>query len=287
MSLSIEFWIGTAIAILCLALGLGATIAMDARTKGELNFAVCCFLGSAATICYGIGSWELTATLSAKYRRPLALILFALTAIGTVEAIRWAHRRHLNATGQAGKSTQQPARQAATEEKPPTLLDLFLKGDFSGELKITDSDADAYTIQWRDGQNTRIKRQTYLNFEAKTKFIGFYIFAPAPASADTSSQKTMAACTELLKFHAVEQTFGHFAHNVDTAGGFGDQMTWMRDLTFSGRVFIYHEEFLSIPQKAEILKTYDAKGLSVTFRGSDYLGTQVIAWHQQHDKKEG
>jgi hypothetical protein len=61
---------------------------------------------------------------------------------------------------------------------------------------------------------------------------------------------------------------------VAVMSGYGDQMTTSKELTFSGRVLIYHEEFLSIPQKADILKAYKEKGLAVTFRGSDYLGTQ-------------
>jgi hypothetical protein len=45
------------------------------------------------------------------------------------------------------------------------------------------------------------------------------------------------------------------------------------------------EEFLSIPQKAAILNAYGEKNLDVQFMGDEYLGSQVIAWHQKHDPK--
>jgi len=67
--------------------------------------------------------------------------------------------------------------------------------------------------------------------------------------------------------------------------GYGDQMTTSKDLTFSGRVLIYHEEFLPIQSQADILRAYETTKLAVTFRGPDYLGTRVMAWHQQHDAK--
>lgn len=170
------------------------------------------------------------------------------------------------------------------DEKPPTLLDLFKK-DFPNMMKASDNE-DAYTMHSPDGSTLKIKRQTYMDFDAKTKFVGFYIPVPTPPSADLSGQKTFAACMELLRIDAPKQTFDHFEKQVAVLGGYGDQMTTLHDLTFSGRVLIYYEEFLSIPQKADILKAYEANGLAVTFRGTDYLGTKAIAWHQQHDAKK-
>jgi hypothetical protein len=54
--LSLEFWIGTAVAVVALVLGLGVTLSMDAKTKGEFYFAAACFLISAGAAMYGIGA---------------------------------------------------------------------------------------------------------------------------------------------------------------------------------------------------------------------------------------
>ena len=48
---------------------------------------------------------------------------------------------------------------------------------------------------------------------------------------------------------------------------------------------LYHEDFLSIPQKSDIISAYKRRGFDVQFRGMDYLGDQLIAWHHEHDVK--
>jgi hypothetical protein len=58
----------------------------------------------------------------------------------------------------------------------------------------------------------------------------------------------------------------------------------MRDsVTFSGRVFLYHEDPLTNLQKAAIVNEYHLKRFDVQFRGMDYLATEAIAWHQKYD----
>lgn len=60
-------------------------------------------------------------------------------------------------------------------------------------------------------------------------------------------------------------------HIGATGGDTTSGITSLRDLTFSGRVFIYHEWPLSNKQKADIVEIYAAKGMDVQFRGIDYL----------------
>lgn len=71
---------------------------------------------------------------------------------------------------------------------------------------------------------------------------------------------------------------------IELGGGYKGEMTTLKELVFSGRVFLYHEGFLSIPQKADLIRVYKAKNYDVQFRGPEYLGDQVVAWHQQHDQ---
>jgi hypothetical protein len=175
------------------------------------------------------------------------------------------------------------ATPAAQNDNPPTLLDLF-KNDFSNTLRSSDKE-DAISINWRDGATTKVKRQVYMDFPAKTKFVGFYVAAPTPRSADISGIKTFNACLTLLEHDSVQQAFDHVSQSVAILAGRDGQMTSIQALTFSGRVLIYHEDFLSIPQKADVLRAYATKSLDVQFMGSDYLGDQVIAWHRQHDAK--
>lgn len=174
------------------------------------------------------------------------------------------------------------AKTEDTHGKPPTLFDLF-KQDFANTLKLSDNEP-AMAINWPDGSTTRIRRQVYMDFPAKTRFVGFYVLDAVPASADMTGNKTFMACMELLKADAVQQAF-ELSKQVAIQAGQEGQMTSIPDLTFSGRVLVYHDEFLSIPQKADIIKAYAEKNLDVQFMGSDYLGNQVIAWHHKHDLK--
>jgi hypothetical protein len=177
--------------------------------------------------------------------------------------------------------TKQPTA-ITPDDKPPTLLDLFKK-DFPNTFK--GSDEAAIYIKFKDGAESKIRTQVYMDFPAKAKFIGFYIALAAPPSADTSGEKTFTACLQLLEHDAVKEAFDRVSQSVNILEGQDGQMTSIQDLTFSGRVLIYHEEFLSIPQKADIIRAYAVKNLAVQFMGSDYLATQITAWYQQHNAK--
>src|SRR5260370_215814 len=173
-------------------------------------------------------------------------------------------------TGQEKQAPPKPV------EKPPTLAELFTK-DFSTILKVTD---DSLGIKWNDGTILHIKRQVYLDFPAKTKFAGFYV----PSSDPLASGKDFQACVRLAE--AVQQALDEIPKKVAISGGYRGEMNSIQDLTFSGRVIIYHEAFLPITQKATIINAYPAKHFDVQFTGPDYLADQIIAWTHQHDPKD-
>jgi pyrimidine deaminase RibD-like protein len=191
------------------------------------------------------------------------------------------HEQQSQPQPQTSKVTSKNDREK--DEQRPTLLDLF-KNDLSNTLKITDNEP-AIRIEWADASATTIRRQVYMDFTAKTKFVGFYVMPAAPPSADVSGHKTFLACMKLLEANSVQEAFEHVSKQVAILAGQEGQMTSIGDLTFSGRVFIYHDDHLSIPQKADIIRAYAGKNLDVQFMGPEYLGTQVIAWHQRHGNK--
>jgi hypothetical protein len=277
---STEFWVETALALLFFVFGTALALTMlDRKTKGEFYAVIVCFTSSSAIVIYGIEAWQVSTPWSMRARALVSFLLIAGVLVLTGECVRWARGRHMRAEPPPS-STQAPT--AKTPEKPPTMLDLFL-GDFPSTVRTSDNE-DAFTIRFNDGAVTRIKRRVYMDFDAKTKFIGFYVRASVPPAADLSGDKTMKACIGLVENGAVQKTFDDFGKNVGVLGGQGDQMTNMKDLVFSGRVFLYHDDFLSITQRAEIIKAYERKHMDVNFRGPDYLGEQVIAWHHEHSK---
>ncbi len=234
-----------------------------------------------SAFCFALASVDALAT-----RHWVASIAYLLVAVVFyLGGIKWPQIR-------SGATRIVRRRDAATnsqstlplDDKPPTLVDLFMK-EFPNTLRSSDNE-DAITIKWQDGAEIKIKRRVYMDFPAKAKFVRFYIPSATPPSADMlSGAKTLVACLKLCETDAVQQAFEEISKQVAIGMGQGDQMTSIQDLTFSGRVLIYHEDFLSIPQKAEIIKAYQAKNMGVQFMGSDYLGTQVVAWHRQHDAK--
>jgi hypothetical protein len=156
-------------------------------------------------------------------------------------------------------------------EKAPTLTDLF-KSDLPSLMKVTDK--DTVGIQWQKGDVLHITTQVYLDFDAKTQFVGFYI---------PSSERTYLASLQLV--NAVQDAIERLRKNQRIRAGYGDEGTTLDELVFSGRVFLYHEDFLSITEKADIIKAYKQRHYDVQFRGPEYLGDQVIAWHRLHDVK--
>ena len=110
------------------------------------------------------------------------------------------------------------------DEKPPTLLD-SVKKDFPAALKTSDKE-DFATITVSDGSTIKVKRQTYSDFNTRTKFVGFYISVPTvPRSgrAKFNGGDTESACMELLKHDAVRQAFKDFESSMIVSGGYGDQ----------------------------------------------------------------
>lgn len=162
-----------------------------------------------------------------------------------------------------------PAPSTSTE-KPSTLRDLF-GSDFSSVMKFTDPSCE---IQWKDGTKTPFVCQAYLDFPGKSQFVGYYI---------PSSPKTFDVCVKLVD--GVRETIQKVPQRIAVSAGYRDQRNSIKDLTFTGRVLLYHEDFLTITQKAAIINMYEKAGFDVNFRGPDYVGDQVIAWHHQNDAK--
>jgi diguanylate cyclase (GGDEF)-like protein len=169
--------------------------------------------------------------------------------------------------------------QSNPNDIPPSLSDLFTQ-DFPNAMKASD---DAIAIKWKDTNAIlHIKRQLYLDFPGRNKFVGFYI----PSSDPLDATRTAEACLKLAGVDAVHQALEEMSKKTFVAGGQGGQMDTISDLTFSGRVVIYHDDFLSITQRADIIRAYAAKHYAVQFMGPDYLANALVAWHHQHDAKD-
>jgi hypothetical protein len=113
-----------------------------------------------------------------------------------------------------------------------------------------------------------------MDYTAKSKFMGIYIPVSEPFS--DSNKVTYSICA------LVSYDFKNFLNTSDkdvqiTFKNYGEQQTGNKDLTFSGRVYVYHEGNLSVEQIAELRKLYRENNLDVQFRGIDYLMFQNLS----------
>lgn len=170
-------------------------------------------------------------------------------------------------------ATSPPKTETATtktEEKPPTLLDLY-KSSFPNTLRV---DGNSWGLLKDNSQVLSGPTKIYLDFDAKTKFVSFYI---------PTSKYSYEAASAL--WSQVNTTFAAVAKSVGVQAGYGHNPTDLKDLTFSGRVFLWHEDNFNLRQLADLVDTYKTHGMALDFRGPDYLANQVVAWHHQHDAK--
>jgi hypothetical protein len=162
---------------------------------------------------------------------------------------------------------------AKEEPKPAgkhieTLLELF-KSDFSNLMKL--SNEITASIGNTDGTfayNILVKDSVYLDYNANIKFYSFYI----PKSPDNQS---FNFCTHLAKEYP--NIISKLSDSVTTsAKDPGDPLISSRDLVFSGRIYLYHEDEMTLKQKAELEDLFKANGASIIFRGLDYLQTKWL-----------
>jgi hypothetical protein len=197
--------------------------------------------------------------------------------IGCATAVGWwklydIHRRQMERLSQP--SNPAGSRSHASSEKPPTLPDLF-HSDFSATMVVHKD--DHLTMDAGNGRSLPIETQLYLDFNARTKFIGFYV----PLTDPVHSEGEFRVCLQLV--NEVQPSIDLVETQHPMWAGYRDQTTNITDLVFSGRVMLYYMSNFSITQKAEIIKAFKDRNYDVQFRGPDYFGDQLIAWHHKHD----
>jgi hypothetical protein len=147
----------------------------------------------------------------------------------------------------------------------PTLYSLF-KHDFDSTVRIS----GPFTVKEKDTNKTiaEFDAQIYMDFPARSKFIGVYF-------PRTTPDETVKQCELFADY--LQGILGMQMPEA-TSAFVGEEMMSSKDLIFSGRVFIYHEDSLSLEQRASLEVLYKSKNLSVQFRGPDYLAGRILAW---------
>jgi len=109
-------------------------------------------------------------------------------------------------------------------------------------------------------ETINITAKLYFDFMAKSKFMSFYI---------PRSPHTYQSCYNLVDNY--ETIMQDIELGGEVLGGLANEQTSSRELIFSGRIYIYHEDTLSLQQLTTLGGLYQSKGLSVVFRGPGFL----------------
>jgi hypothetical protein len=116
--LSTEFYAGAILALVTLAIGVGVTLGMDAKTRGEYRFAVGCFVLSFLIASCMVGMWDVKTEDYLVKRIAISGILFFLIGVSLTETVRWVHSRHKHATAST-VTKNAPAEQIPTPIPSP------------------------------------------------------------------------------------------------------------------------------------------------------------------------
>jgi len=214
------------------------------------------FCISASILVVRVG-WWLAVGQSGNFaqRIILAFLIFGTTGALWIWSILWI-------------GGLQPKAQA---QNPPTLHGLF-SDEFTDGFKMSGE----WSISTpTNGVLAKGETKTVWDFDARVKYIAFFV-----PSCDHSYAASRALINQVDKEFESKQS-----QLVLQVHGFGTS-TDLKDLVFSGRVFLYHADNFTLRQLADLVDLYRAKGMSLEFRGPEYLSVQVSDWHRKHDKKQ-
>jgi hypothetical protein len=213
----------------------------------DFKLAKLCFLIAAADAIGGMVMWGVKTQVPPWTR--IAIVFFGVGLVGVlaVQALRYVDQKR-----EKKEQPKGPARRI-------TLEQLF-KSDFSYTLKASET----ANVVLRSGFKAKIPYYVYFDFQGKSEFVGFYI---------AHSPKTFDLCVGLPNL--VPKVREYIRKSVEVQSAQAGQQTSLSDLTFTGRVFVYHEDFMTLEQMVELRKIFTQSNMSVEFRGPDYLAAHI------------
>ena len=163
---------------------------------------------------------------------------------------------------------------APETDHPPSLVELF-EQEFPNDLKVQNN------LKMKDS-DLQLKEQVYLDFQGNSEFVGFYV----PQDGLTQGNETVATICKAFAGQ-VQPMLKTLRKNLGFSGGFGiENMRNLDELTFTRVAQIYHENWLTITQKAGITEAFKEKDIGVEFRGVEHALACQEAWRKAHNKSE-
>jgi len=157
---------------------------------------------------------------------------------------------------------------AMFDAAPPLILspaasvaDHFAKDRFGHQVFVIASE-DTLII---DGRELNITTHKHFLFDVGAIFLSFLI--PHSPDAVTASAAIADFCQEVLKRKTL----------TPASEMLGDEVITGDDLVFTGRIWIYHQDDLSVDQRGKLREFFHSKGLRLQMRGQSYaMARQTI-----------
>jgi hypothetical protein len=175
-------------------------------------------------------------------------------------------------------------RHERTDEIPTAVLPkapLVEKGPQPTLISMMDTSLPQFSKLWgspvfhfEGGVSVQIKSALYFDFSSGTKFLGFYIphlERDFDGLYTVLAENSVKLGDELVKSLLVIARFP------------GENSEALSDLTYSGKVYLYHEDVLTYHQMARVEDIFKQNGLNGILRGPDFLTHAWLAWKQKSD----
>lgn len=152
-------------------------------------------------------------------------------------------------------STYQPGPVVA--DKAQLTLESLMETDFPSMMVLSGKPV----VNFPDGSSFEIRSKLYIDFSSGGKFIGLCV---------PTSPKTFEICIQLA---AHTKEIGDALHDGlrVISKPLGENPMEIKALAYTGRVYLYHDDFLTHRQIADIEDQFRAHQLNVTLRGPDHL----------------
>lgn len=199
-----------------------------------------------------VGAFWAFATQHPMLWLPICGASFTLAGL-TVLALRDGRRRRANV-----QSPQEPK----APEKPITLRTLF-DSDFPNTHRV----GSVLSLkESTTGTEYKVPFRLCVDFEARSQFLIFYI------DKNILTRRICVLVAQNYKdaIRISNQMVGIYSMRPsDTAE------TQLKDVVFSGRIFVYHDYPMNLREMAELEDFYKLNGAAVQFRGPTYLALNM------------
>jgi hypothetical protein len=195
----------------------------------------------------------------ARFSRTMLMVCFVglIYSVGAV----WISTGAGDHQAAGAKDQAQKPSSSGTITVKTSLRELF-ENDFPAMMKAR------RTYTFRDKWTHKevvIIRQLYLDNDQKEKFVGFFVPSSGPKNRETKDVCAFLASHYEIALELEQEILGTVSptHTQEAMSP--------ADLAFKGRVYVYHENLLSVQERVQIEKQFRSHGVSVVLRGPAYL----------------